>query len=227
MSLKFLNLIFPPRCLNCHAITKEGAICDFCFQQISPHHTFYCGECRARLIQISKTCHPKFPYILGAASNYEEPAIKNLIQGLKFRSVEEAAKPLGQLIINYAHEVSVPIKNAVILPIPLSKKRERQRGFNQSTLIAKFFADCSSLPLVTDCLIRVRHSSPQSELKNYEERRQNVKNCFAIQNSELIQGKNVILVDDVVTSGATLKEAAIMLKMAGARKIIALTVAMA
>ncbi len=115
----------------------------------------------------------------------------------------------------------------IVIPIPLSKKRLRERGFNQAELIAKYVAEKFNLPIVQDVLIKIKDSPKQSEAKNYKERLKNVEGCFAVKNPELIKGKNIILVDDVFTSGATVKEAIKNLKIARIKKVIVFTVARA
>lgn len=138
------------------------------------------------------------------------------------------------MLIKYFDSVTIkpstfnfsPLTCAVI-PIPLSKDRLRERGFNQSLLLAKAVADHYRLNLVDNVLKRTKETKTQSGLKDWEERKENVKNCFALENPELIKGKNIILVDDVYTSGATMNEAAETLRANGARKIIALVIAKA
>lgn len=220
------NLIFPPLCLNCREIIENNAaICDGCLLKIALNQTLFCGKCGARLPDNKKVCHKDFSYLLGTAASYGDEILKNLIHGLKFQFVKSAARPLGQLLVQYTEKLGLPIGNFSVLPIPLSNRRLKERGFNQSELIANVFADHFQLPLETNCLARVKNTVPQSETRNLIERRENVKGCFSLVNDALIWNKNIILIDDVTTSGATLFEAATVLKNAGARKIIALAVA--
>ncbi|MGB9608923.1 MAG: ComF family protein, partial [Minisyncoccia bacterium] len=119
------------------------------------------------------------------------------------------------------------MQNFIVIPIPLSKQRLKTRGFNQSELIAKSFADFFKIPLKTDLLFRIKNSKPQSEIKDLNQRKLNVLNCFQIKNQELLKGKNIFLIDDVVTTGATIYEAVKVLKSAGAKKIIVLAISKA
>jgi len=224
---RLLDLIFPPRCLSCQKNLGCGVICDDCLSKIKINQTLFCGKCGARLPQPKKICHKNFPYLLGAATNYENEIAKNLIHSLKFQYIKAAAQPLGNLLIQYTEALSLPLKNFIVIPIPLSKKRLRGRGFNQAELIAKIFAEHFELPPETNLLVRTKNAKPQSEIKNLKERLLNVKDCFAVINQESVASKNILLIDDVITSGATLLEATAALKNAGARKIIALAVAKA
>jgi ComF family protein len=117
--------------------------------------------------------------------------------------------------------------NYIIIPIPLSKQRELERGYNQAAEIAAKLALKLSLPFATDILLKTAHTKPQTETKDIKERRENLSGCFAIKNPAAVAGKKILLVDDVTTSGSTFLEAARILKAAGARKIIAIAAARA
>lgn len=221
----FLNLIFPSLCLGCRKSTKGLPICGECFSAIPIHQTLFCGICRARLPNNTKICHKDSQFILGSAADYGNDAVKNLIHGLKFQYVRLAAVPLAELLSRYFANVQLSTLNFVVIPLPLSKERLRKRGYNQSELIAEIFAKRFNLIRNTNSLIRTKNTLPQSDTKNLSERRRNVSGCFSVKNPELVQGKNVILIDDVVTSGATISEAVSALKRAGAKNVLALTVA--
>lgn len=224
----FLNLIFPSKCLGCGKnLESNSVICEECLSKVRVNQTLFCGRCLARLPETKKICHRDFPYTLGAAASYGDETVKKLIHALKFQYLKAAAEPLGNLLVSYVEPLKLNIKNFTVVPLPLSSRRLKERGFNQSELIAKIFTSRFRLPLETNCLVRSRNSKPQSETKTLEERLKNVRECFGIKKPEAISGKNVILMDDVVTSGATLYEAANALKSAGVRKIVALTVAKA
>lgn len=232
------DILFPPRCLNCRKNVKSGnVLCEACAGSVSLNQNLFCGKCQARLpggasakagpATIRSICHRDFPYLLGAATQYDTPVIKNLIHGLKFGYVKNAAKPLAEFLIEYIENLALALREYVVIPLPLSAARFRQREFNQSELIARIFAEHFQLPFEAKTLLRTKHSKPQSETKNLIERRDNIKECFAVNDPGPVNGRNIILIDDVTTSGATLFEAATALKSAGAGKILALTVARA
>ncbi len=257
-----INLLFPPRCLNCRKNAGSGiALCGACAKSVRLNQSLFCGKCRARLPSVAlpvlrsstatedgakeglptikRICHRDFPYILGAATEYDTAAVKNLIHDLKFRYIKDAAKPLAEFLVEYIESRELTLQGYIAVPLPLSAKRLRQREFNQSELVAGIFAARFGLPLETKILLRTKHGKPQSETKSVIERKENIKGCFAVnrlapnvigavvKDPEPLRGKNIVLIDDVTTSGATLFEAASVLKSAGAKKILALTVAKA
>jgi ComF family protein len=247
----FLNLIFPPLCLNCQKFlppnkksdgsdAKQQYLCANCLKLIKINNTLFCPICQARLANNKKICShyyktsyinssasPKsFYYLLGAASNYDNEIIQKLIHYLKYKSFSQIASLLGQILIDYYKNCNLPRKNFIIIPIPLYWHRERRRGFNQSKLLAQIISRTFNLPL-EEPLIRIKNTNPQAYINNYHERRKNVTNCFIIKNKNAVRNKNIILVDDVFTSGATAEEAVKILKENGARKIIVLVAAKA
>ncbi len=225
---KLIDLIFPSNCLGCGKTMGSGAaICGECLTKINVNNTLFCGKCSARLAEGKRMCHLDFPYALGAATDYTDEIVKNLVHLLKFKYVKSAAEPLARLLVRYAENLRIPIAEYLVMPIPLSGRRSRERGFNQSELIAEIFAAHFGLLLETKNFLRTKNTKAQSETKNLSERSENVKNCFGIKNPELFRGKKIILIDDVTTSGATFLEAALALKSADAKKIIALAVARA
>ena len=164
---------------------------------------------------------------MAAATSYGNEAVRNLLKLFKFKKWQRLQEPLGEILIQYFENCKLKIDNFIIVPIPLHPDREAERGFNQSLLLAKTVADFYGLNLNPDILKRIKNTKTQSLAKNHEEREQNVSGCFSVQSPELVNGHNVILVDDVHTSGATMSEAARILRANGAEKIIALVVAKA
>ncbi|MEK7195194.1 MAG: ComF family protein [Patescibacteria group bacterium] len=221
-----LKAVFPSSCLNCGKDTEDDAVCEKCVSAIKINNTLFCGKCRARLPVNRRNCHKNHPYILGAATNYDD-VMKNIVHGLKFRRIRDAAKTLGRILASYTSSLEMPIQKFCLIPIPLSPRRLRERGFNQAELIAVELRKYLNLNMRTDVLERTRNTSPQSEIKNLAERKINVRDCFRVKDEDIVSGKSFILVDDITTSGATLEEAARALKNAGAKTIVALTAAKA
>ena len=223
----FTDLFFPRICLACRRRIDSGVLCPVCFGGIIVCDAFSCGKCHARLPDAKAICHFDFPYILGAAGSYDDQAVQALIHHLKFRSIKEAAVPLAELMVRFASRTPLDLKKYIVVPLPLSRARLRARGFNQAELIARHFATTLALPLEVGTLVRAKHSKPQSETKSAAERKENVRGSFTVKNPETIAGKNILLIDDVTTSGATFHEAALALKSAGAKKIVAIAAAKA
>jgi ComF family protein len=209
-----LDLIFPKFCLGCK---KEGSfLCEDCFStlEISTSHQKFKGKNLADLY---------FPV------NYENFLVKKLIQNFKYPPlIKELKKELAFLIISHflLLDKKPDFSDFILVPIPLSKKKLKRRGFNQAEEIAKELAEFLKIPLISDCLIKTKETKDQVELSE-KERKENVKGAFFIKNKEKIVGKNVLLVDDVFTTGATIEEAARVLKEAGAKKIVGIVIARA
>ena len=227
-----LNILFSPICINCqrHLDEKNKLICKQCMSLIKSNNTFFCPICRARLTENKNTCHSN-SYLLAAAGNYSDPIFQNLIHYFKYKYFDNLTPLLGGLLLKYFKYIDPKFyilnsKSYIIIPIPLHPSRERQRGFNQAKLLAKFVSNNLNLKLV-EGLRRIKNTGSQSQQKNKEARNKNIIGCFKIRSSESVKEKNIILVDDVFTSGATMNEAIKILKMNGAKKIIALVLAKA
>lgn len=222
----FFDLLFPTTCLACaKRIGREEALCPDCAGKINFYRTLFCGRCGARLPDERKICHLDHPYILGAATNYHEPPVEALVKSLKFGRAKNAAPLLGSFLADYFRPLGISA-DYMIVPIPLGKERLKERGFNQAELIAEAFSHKLNLPIELRALSRTKNTLPQSSIRGHRERLDNVQGAFtALQ--DLVAGKNIILVDDVTTSGATFYEATTALKSAGAKKIIALAAAKA
>lgn len=205
------ELFFPRACVRCMAPLRAGMLCE---------------PCRAG-IAIARVLTPSRDplYRQGAAARYDNPAVKALVHTLKFRGLRPSGDVLASLLTEYAAGLPIDLGLFAVIPIPLSKQRFRARGFNQSELIARPFAARFGLALDAAALARVRHTKPQSETKSAAERKENVRGCFAVRRPEAIRGRRIVLIDDVTTSGATFREAALALKAAGALEVLALAAA--
>ena len=233
----FWDLLFPSLCLGCSA---EGDIlCSACLRGLMGRTALpACLGCGflvpgGKRIPAGRTCRScrakSSIYAFLAPLNYEDGVVRGLIHSLKYRHLHPAGKILGEMLANYLRSwgflTSAQARSSVILTaIPLHPARERVRGFNQSVLIARGLAGKLNLELEEEALGRVKKTKPQTGL-NSEERKKNVWESFAILKPGLVKGKTIVLVDDVATTGATLEEAARVLKGAGAQRVWAVTVA--
>jgi len=130
--------------------------------------------------------------------------------------------PLAGLLYDYL--IANPLPGEVLVPVPLHQKRLRERGYNQSQLLAQELAKLTSLPVIADCLIRQKHTPTQTKTATVGERLSNVAGAFLCRDDRLKE-KQVLLIDDVSTSGATLDASATALKAAGAASVWGLTLA--
>lgn len=208
-----LDLLFPIQCLGCG---QEGNfICPACFEKI---------PLEQKIIYFKKS--PLIGSII--ASSYKSPLLKEAIHKYKYSFVKGLAKPLGQLMIKASQEQPWLMSGKVVfVPVPLHQKRLRWRGFNQAELLAQETGQALNIPLINDVLKRAKHGAPQAQIKNSQEREKNVKEVFGLRRplTANLQHSTIVLVDDVSTTGATLKECARVLKKAGAQKIWGLVLA--
>jgi ComF family protein len=147
-----------------------------------------------------------------------------VISRFKFRGAARLAKPLGTLLAEYRDPEFPFLEFDLLVPVPLHRQRLRERGFNQSLLLARRIAQVHSLPVDATTLQRVRYTQPQTELSG-PERRKNIRQAFAVARTTSISGKRVLLIDDVFTTGATVQECAKTLLKAGAKRVDVLTLA--
>ncbi|MDR3582169.1 MAG: double zinc ribbon domain-containing protein [Candidatus Pacebacteria bacterium] len=226
-----MNILFPAECLACGAPLARGTLCGTCRMCIAPHRTAFCGTCAAPLPGLRSICHPHAPHLLGAAGDYRNAALRTLIHALKFGRMRCAAEPLADVLIHYCARLPMDLRGFSVVPVPISRERMRERGFNQSALIAERFARFFGAPLRTKLLSRTVHRTAQSDIPDRDERRENIRDCYAAKefagSGICAAGRNIILIDDVTTSGATFADAVRALRSAGARKIFALAVAKA
>lgn len=221
------DLVLPKYCLHCG---REGSwVCSRC-QTLLNFKKQYCLECKT----INKTgnfclsCQKKYNLdkVL-IAGDYDNKLLAELIKKLKYHFAKDIAKILAEFlknfILEYQKENDFNLKDFILIPVPLHKKRQNFRGFNQSKEITIIFSKFFNLEISTNNLIRIKNTKAQAKL-NEDERKNNIKNSFLWQGKNL-QGQNIILIDDVVTTGATLNECARVLKNNGAGEVLGLAVA--
>lgn len=218
-----LDLLFPQWCIGCG---REGNyICDSCRQalpRILPPICPRCGKPQSDGM-LCPACGDGSSGIDGIRSPFLfDGVIRQAVHELKYRNIRALVEPMGELLFDYILENPVP--GEVLVPVPLHRKRLRERGYNQSALLAKQMGKLTGMAVVDDCLIRRLHTPPQARTTNIEERRTNVTNAFSCSGREL-EGKQVILIDDVTTSGTTLNICAETLKESGATSVWGLVMA--
>jgi len=208
-----LDILYPKFCLNCG---REGSyLCSDCQStlEVSSSHTEY------------QTEEIKDLYF---ALPYQNQLIKNLIKLFKYQPfVKELSQPLSSLIITHFQLIEkspADLAGYILMPVPLEKKKLKWRGFNQAEELAKELNSFLKIPLINEVLIKTKETLPQAELSG-KEREENIKGVFSCRNKEKISGKKILLVDDIYTTGSTMKEAARVAKAAGAKEIIGIAVA--
>jgi ComF family protein len=224
-----LDILFPHVCLACEnflntATEQDTGLCAPCSGQIFVHDTLFCFVCGARLPGNVKTCHKDAPLLLAAAADYENPIVRALIFRLKYERLRFAAEPLKNILADYLIKTDYDFHDFTVIPVPLHASRQSQRGFNQAEILSEAAAKILAVPHLPLAIKRIHHKYAQAALKTREERAENLEGAFAAKAVD-VAGKNILLVDDVRTTGATLLSAASTLKNSGARKIIGLVVA--
>ncbi|MBN2123035.1 MAG: ComF family protein [Deltaproteobacteria bacterium] len=148
----------------------------------------------------------------------------DMIQQYKYNGKSHLAAIFGPLLASFAANWLKDLTSPLVIPVPLHPKRLRERGFNQSLLLARPVKDALSADLDVFCLRRTRPTRPQTGLKSHQ-RRRNLRGAFGVVKKKAVKGRNVILVDDVSTTGTTLNECARVLKRAGADQVFGLVLA--
>jgi ComF family protein len=151
-----------------------------------------------------------------------EGVIREAVLQLKYRNLRAISETLARLLSDFLNVN--PIPGETLVPVQIHDKRLRERGYNQSSLLARELSKLSGLPLVDNSLTRQRHSLPQTQTKTVDERRNNVASAFSCHDQKL-KDRQVLLIDDVATSGTTLDACALALKAAGAISVWGLALA--
>jgi ComF family protein len=220
---KVIDFLFPPRCVGCGS---EGAfVCASCQGSLSRLASPICPTCSKPLAEgdICPYCRRWKLEIDGIRSPFAfEGVVRKAVHHLKYGHFKALAAPLGQLLAEYLE--AEPVTADVLVPVPLHSRRLRERGYNQSALLAAEVGKLNSLPVVSDSLVRLRHTKAQVKTADAEERQRNLAGAFGCRDAKLA-GKRVLLVDDVCTTGATLNSCAIALREAGAASVWGLALA--
>lgn len=226
------DLCFPILCFGCG--TSGEWICNDYRRRIPLRIEQRCPSCCERITPSGETCLPcSEKYALSglfAATHYRVPAVSQAIHACKYRFLPGTALPLTEILADAIDRNGLLLPD-LIIPVPLHQRRLRFRGFNQSAVIAQHLADCLApgldIPMPEDLLLRRRHTRPQMKTESRSERLRNLKDAFIIARGKKkdILGKDVWLIDDVATTGATLEECAKVLKKAGAHSVFGIVIA--
>jgi len=218
-----LDLLFPQWCIGCG---KEGDFicpsCRYSLPRIMPPLCPRCGKPQPSGI-LCPGCVSWQTEIDGIRSPFRfDGVIRQAIHQLKYKNLRALAVTLAGFLQDYL--ATNPVPGEVLVPVPLHQKRLRERGYNQSSLLAQELSKLINLPVVDTCLIRQKHAPSQARSSTVEDRQSNVANAFACRDQRL-KDKQVLLIDDVSTSGATLDACATALKATGAISVWGLVLA--
>lgn len=227
---QFGNQLLPTQCLLCGYALKAKLVCDGCKLDLPwiQHHQYRCKQCALALESAADYCGhclkqpPAFSYSVIPFS-YQYP-LNILIQRFKYRRKLESGKLLGTLFAQYllecAHTYPEWRQPDLLMPTPMHWTRRWHRGFNQADVLSHYLAEAIGIPLNSNIIQRVKRTPAQKELTR-SERQKNLRSAFYLspQSQNLIQNKSIALVDDVVTTTATMRELSKLLLQAGAKEI--------
>ena len=201
--------LFPERCFGCKK--PDELFCSKCLSDLPPSSVRRAG----------------FISVIFSASEYDHPALKSAIRALKYRSGRKISDILGAFLARELNtDMNIILKEKpLVLAIPMSNNRKRERGYNHAELLAKVVAERLSLSFEPEALKKIKDVAPQAECRSRRERFRNIRDSIGVNMSFDFRGKNILLIDDVSTTGATLNEATRVLKKIGAAKIYAAVVA--
>ena len=210
----FSNLIYPQECLICGKL-NSNTICNKCENKINQELKY------TYLKKIRNEYYFENQIYLFEYKDY----IRRLIIDYKFKDKSYLYKLFSEIIIKNEKICSIFKSYDIIIPVPIHYKRKKERGYNQSDLIARDIANkIKNIKLENKVVIKKINNKKQSDLTKIE-RINNVKNVYEIINKERIKNKKIILIDDIYTTGNTVNEVSKLLKKNGAKKILVLTIA--
>jgi len=208
-----INILFPIKCLGCGI--KDEILCDNCVKKIQ--------------LNERETCEN-----ITALFDYRDPLIKKAVWELKYHHKKYLGEKLGQLLYDSLIEeisdlkIEVPNRTIYVIPVPISHKRTKNRGYNQSFVIAKGFCNQASpgiFEIKDKIIIKKIDTEPQAKITNKKRRLKNIQGVFEIKSKDEVKGRTIIIIDDVTTTGGTIGEIMKVLKKAKAKNVFGFTVA--
>ncbi len=213
----YINLLYPPSCVLCKKECMDAnLLCCSCWSKMIMFTHNICKKCgnyiftdmedRVEMCSYEKCCNDHHVYISATSAIYYNDIAKKLVAKLKYTADFKVMKIIGVLLSNLISRYEYDMID-VVLPVPLHKSRMRQRKYNQSAILGRIISQKISKKCYEDILIKVQNTPYQSDL-NQRQRLKNLKNCFSIKETKkcFLKDKNVLIIDDVITTGSTLNE---------------------
>lgn len=228
MYQRLLDILYPPRCPICQEIVDRRGhlLCDACRKHVRPIQEPCCRKCGKPLDCEEKEycadCERKTHYYTrGIAVFPNTGAIQKSIYQLKFHNKREYVPFFVDEMAKYGRKKAEQWKPEALIPVPMHRKKERQRGFNQAALLAEGLGKAWNIPVRTDLILRIRKTLPQKEMIE-RNRQNNLKNAFKMTQFD-VKLKRVMIVDDIYTTGNTIDAIAQELRKAGVEEIYFIT----
>ena len=218
-----LDALYPLECAGCGGSGK--IICDRCVEELPCLVSPYCRVCAAHSeFELCQTCAQSGRRFDGVRAPFRyEGSIRQAILAMKYGGIRAAAPQLGDMLAEYLG--ANPLPSDLMGPVPMHTSRLRERGYNQAELLARRVAGRCDVPYQSDLLARTRRVDPQAGMSSATSRATNVADSVVVVRPSQVHGRQIILVDDVATTGSTLNECAGALKDAGAASVWCLTLA--
>ena len=225
------NTLFPKQCYQCKQ--ADTYLCKECCVAILKHTPeTVCPHCLTRVPygELKKQCYNSFLVNkLFIATTYQNQCVKKMFRDFKYRRAKALAYPLAAFLVAWltVHRYNQFQKNTIVVPVPSHKRREKDRGFHPATALAQQLANAYQLPLATNVVYKHKNIGFQTHIKNAQQRRENVEGCFTLtpQAAQKTKQKTILLVDDIITTGSTMRECAKTLRKTRPKEIIGLAVA--
>lgn len=226
-----IDFVLPPHCIICgnYLAPQERIVCDVCWENMSILPSLFCPACKNFLEEgnlFCRVCTERKNLCAVRSLGVFDSYYQKVIHGFKYQQKMTLGQRLGKRLGEKLIDDKLVSRFDCIIPVPLHPARKRERGFNQSQILAQELSEATHIPALKKVLKRTRNTKDQTKLTP-EERIQNVKGAFDLKDPETVKGKRIILVDDVITTGATLGECARVLSEAGAKQIMGATIAVA
>lgn len=230
-----LELIFPPRCMICSELYPKKDlknklyICDECKKKVQFTDDFssVCKKCSRPIDEESLLC----PLCMVSGYHFDaalscavyENDIRLALLSYKFNNERYKYRMFAELLLDSLEKSPHYMSADIICSVPISKRRKKKRGFDHTLLISRYISHKTGIPYAKGALAKLKETPPQSKL-SFSERKLAVRGAFNVKKPSLVHGKNVILIDDILTTGATVSEISRILKRAGAKRVIVLTI---
>ena len=230
------DIIFPSRCVVCGIVLSNNErirICSECLSRTGFVKAPICSCCGLPFVNYEGTNHlcgectssKQYFSVARSVGKFEEPLL-DVIHQFKYKGKIAVGETLGRLMAEFEYDSFSIEGYSLILPVPLHQRRLKERGFNQSVILAREIAMRYSIHLDFGTLKRTIHTKPQTGLGK-KQRSTNVKGVFEVTDSGRIDGERVVLIDDVYTTGSTVRECARVLVKSGVEEVAVLTLARA
>ncbi|MBK7866904.1 MAG: ComF family protein [Ignavibacteriales bacterium] len=218
---ELIDFVVPRFCLHCeqHLPVDQLFLCNNCL-----HH-----EPRLDTLQLIDLLYDKFGFELitwmfSVVKFNEQSPFRTMIHFLKYKGLFNAGKYLGEILGNELKTKMDISEIDCIIPVPLHRLKIIERGYNQSLLLAKGVSLVTGIPILQKAVKRSRYTAAQVETETKAERHLNIKGAFKVTDANIIAGKNILIIDDVITTGSTIREVAKELKEGGVNELYAVSI---